>query len=217
MAGVVALGLGMVLNSTALGADMETLKIEWPNPTIKGTPDSLPVGPTVEPLMTNDPALFMVPKGVVNVAKGKTVTASDKPFTGEFSFVTDGDREAQDESVLEIRKGVCWTAVDLGKEYSIAAIAVWNDHRYYQVYYDVIIQIADDAAFTKNLRTLYNNDLDNSSKQGIGTDKEYIETRWGKVVNAKGEKARYVRTFTKGGSLSAGNSRQEIEVYAVEK
>jgi hypothetical protein len=63
--------------------------------------------------------------------------------------------------------------------------------------------------------TLFNNDVDNSSGLGVGTDREYFELHYGRVVAAKGVKARYVRGYSKGGSLSALNCWQEIEVYAL--
>ncbi len=65
------------------------------------------------------------------------------------------------------------------------------------------------------MTTVYNNDVDNSSGLGVGTDREYFETHEGRIVDAKGVKGRYVRGYTKGGSLSALNCWQEIEVYAL--
>jgi hypothetical protein len=57
--------------------------------------------------------------------------------------------------------------------------------------------------------------MDNSSGLGVGTDREYFETHEGRIVEVKGVKGRYVRGYTKGGSLSALNCWQEIEVYAL--
>jgi hypothetical protein len=37
----------------------------------------------------------------------------------------------------------------------------------------------------------------------------------GRVVEAKGVKARYLRSYSKGSNQSALNCRQEIEVYAL--
>jgi len=49
----------------------------------------------------------------------------------------------------------------------------------------------------------------------VGTDREYFDLEFGRVVPVKGVKARYVRGYTRGSSLSAVNSWQEIEVYAL--
>ena len=46
------------------------------------------------------------------------------------------------------------------------AILFWHFHKTPRVYFDVIVQVADDAAFSKNVRTVFNNDHDNSSKLG---------------------------------------------------
>jgi hypothetical protein len=49
----------------------------------------------------------------------------------------------------------------------------------------------------------------------VGTDREYFETKFGRVVDGKGAKGRYVRAYTKGSTLSALNCWQEIEVYGL--
>ena len=84
-----------------------------------------------------------------------------------------------------------------------------------QAFHDTIVQISNDPEFKEGVTTVYNNDTDNSSKLGVGTDREYFELEWGRVVAVKGLKARYVRGFTKGSTLSAINCWQEIEVYAL--
>ena len=81
--------------------------------------------------------------------------------------------------------------------------------------HDVIVQVSDDPEFKTGVTTLFNNDTDNSSGLGVGKDREYFETRYGKIVDGKGTKARYVRSCLKGGSLSALNCWQEVEVFAL--
>jgi hypothetical protein len=196
-------------------ADTEPLKLNLPAHTLKGTPEDLPVGPHVEPPPTNAPPTPAVPKGVVNVAAGKPVTSSVPPFLGELSQITDGKREAFDEDAVEFKKGTQWAQVDLGQSYAIHAIVMWHDHRYVQAMHDVVLQVSDDPEFKTGVTTLFNNDVDNSSGLGVGTDREYFELHYGRAVAAKGIKARYVRGYSKGGSLSALNCWQEIEVYAL--
>ncbi len=191
------------------------LTLKFPAHTLKGTPEDLPSGPNVEPLTDTAPAPLQVPKGVVNVALGKPVTSSVKPFTGELSQITDGKKDAFDDDAVEMKKGVQWVQVDLGQSFAIEAIAVWHDHRYIQALRDVIVQVSDDPEFKTGVTTLYNNDSDNSAGQGVGTDREYFENHFGRAMAGKGAKARYVRGYTKGGSLSALNCWQEIEVYAL--
>ena len=191
------------------------LKLKLPAHTTKGTPEDLPAGPNIEPPPKTAPPPVQVPDGVKNVAAGKKVTSSVAPYTGELSQVTDGKREPLDEDVVEFKKGTHWVQVDLGDAYAIYAIAMWHDHRLLQAFHDVLLQVSDDPEFKNGVTTIYNNDTDNSSKLGVGTDREYFELEFGRVLPVKGVKARYVRGYTKGSSLSAINCWQEIEVYAL--
>lgn len=191
------------------------LKLKLPAHTTKGTPEDLPAGPNIEPPPKSAPPPIQVPEGVKNVAAAKTVTSSVAPYTGELSQVTDGKREPLDEDVVEFKKGTHWVQVDLGEPFAIHAVALWHDHRLLQAFHDVILQVSDDPEFKNGVTTVYNNDTDNSSKLGVGTDREYFELEFGRVVPVKGVKARYVRGYTKGSSLSAINCWQEIEVYAL--
>ena len=208
-----------VLFATSLRADdakaTVPLALNLPLHTLKGTPEDLPVGPNVEPPSDVAPTPVQVPKGVVNVAAGKTVTSSVPPFLGELTRITDGKKEAVDDDAVEFRKGTHWVQVDLGQTYAIHAIAMWHDHRYVQAMHDVILQVSDDPEFKSGVTTLYNNDTDNSSGLGVGTDREYFEMEFGRVVASKGIKARYVRGYTRGSNQSVLNCWQEIEVYAL--
>lgn len=199
-----------------LAADeKQPLPIKYPEATLRGTPEDLPTGPGIEPPPKEDPPPFMAPAGAKNVALGKPVTSSVKPFTGELSQVTDGKKEAFDSDAIEMRRGTQWVQVDLGAPHTIYAIALWHDHRYIQITRDVILQVSNDPEFKEGVHTLYNNDRDDSSALGAGTDKEYFETKYGKVIDAKGMVARYVRGYSKGTSLTSLNCWQEIEVYGV--
>ena len=207
--------VAVVLGARSQTAGQEPLRLELPAPTLKGTPEQLPTGPTIEPSSDKAPEPLMVPRGAKNVALGKSVTSSVKPFTGELSQITDSKKEAFDYDAVEMKKGTQWVQVDLGKAYAIDAIAIWHDHRYIQVFHDVIVQTSDDPEFKTGITTLFNNDTDNSSGLGIGSDREYFERQFGRVIDGKGTKARYVRGYTRGSHLSAFNCWEEIEVYAV--
>jgi hypothetical protein len=198
----------------------EPLNLNLPGPTSKGTPEDLPDTPTTEKPYEKE-QVFMVPKGVKNVALGKPVTSSVTPRAGQLSQITDGKKEATDDDAVEFKKGPQWVQVDLGASYPISAIAVWHDHRYLQVMHCVIIQVSDDAEFKTGVTTLFNNDMENLAGQGAGTNREYFETQFGKIIDGKGVNARYVRGYTKGsigGSGESGlNAWQEMEVYALPK
>lgn len=186
-----------------------------PAPALKGTPEDLPVGPNIEPLPDRPPPPFLVPKGVKNLAAGRSVSSSVQPFRGELKRITDGKKEAFDYDTLEFKKGSQWVQLDLGEPKLIYAIVMWHDHRYTQTMHDVIVQVADDPEFQKAVTTLFNNDTDDSSGRGVGGDKEYFETHFGRIVAGKGVKARYVRCYTNGSNLWGGNCWQELEVYGL--
>ncbi len=215
------MGLALIItvvlsNRATAAAETAPLPVALPLPTLLATPPELPSGPNVEKVPDKPRPVFMAPKGVKNVALGKKVRGSvEKLYTGSLPQITDGKKEAYDEQVVEMRKGTQWVQIDLEKEYPIYAILFWHDHRTLQVFRDVVVQMAEDPEFTTQVRTLFNNDYDNSSGLGIGTDKEYFENHEGKLIDTKGIKARYLRFYSKGSSLSAYNVYQEIEVYAL--
>ena len=217
-------GLGLVLAATTIFSlalatpasadDKEQLNLKLPDATLKGTPEDLPKGKNMEETPADKPQVFMVPKGSVNVALNKPVTSSVKPYSGELSQVTDGKKEAVDEDSVEFKKGLQWVQVDLGKSYPIYAIAMWHDHRYVQVMKCVIVQASDDPEFKTGVTTLFNNDADNAAGLGAGGNRQYFETRYGKIIDGMGTKARYVRGYTMGSSSGALNCWQELEVYS---
>jgi hypothetical protein len=211
LGGVFASGLP----ACAEAVDKEPLPLQLPAPTLKGTPEDLQGGPNVEPLSKKPRPPFLAPKGVKNVALAKPVTSSAKPMSGELKQITDGKKEARDDDAVEFRKGTQWVQVDLGEPCAIQAVVFWHDHRYIQVMHDVVLQVSDDPEFKTNVTTLFNNDADNSSGLDVGKDREYFETAEGRIVDAKGVKARYIRGYTRGSSQGGMNAWQEIEVYAL--
>jgi hypothetical protein len=198
----------------AADGDKVPLALNLPAPTLKGTPEDLPKAPNIE-TPPDKPQVFMVPPGVKNVALNKPVTSSVAPFTGDLKQVTDGQKEAIDSDAVEMKKGAQWVQVDLGKPYKIYAIAMWHDHRYIQVMHGVIIEVSDDPEFKTGVTTLFNDDKDNVCGQGAGTNREYFETQFGKIVDGKGTTGRYVRGYTHGSTQGALNCWQELEVYAL--
>jgi hypothetical protein len=159
---------------------------------------------------------FLAPKGVRNVAFRKPVTCSEtEPVIGELALVTDGDKEAQDGVFLELAQGVQYVQIDLGKPHKLYAIVVWHEHRDRRVYHDMVVQVADDRDCITNVRTLFNNDHDNSAGLGIGEDWGYFETHEGLLVDAQGVQGRYVRLYSNGSTGDDQNRYTEVEVYAL--
>jgi hypothetical protein len=192
---------------------LEPLPIELPKPMFEGTPQNLSVPNLQKPLgRPRDP--FLAPAGVTNVALGKPVTSSDmEPIIGDLEQVTDGDKKGAEGSFVELGPEVQHVTIDLGAPHEIYAILFWHFHKTARAYLDVIVQVADDADFTKNVRTLFNNDNDNSAGMGAGGDMNYVETAEGKLVDAKGSVARFVRLYSGGNNANDLNHYVEVEVF----
>jgi len=190
------------------------IDIELPKPMFVGTPQDTRVANLEKPSGKPRPP-FLAPAGTTNVALGKSVASSDEePIIGEIEMITDGDKEAADGSYVELGPFVQQVTIDLEAMHEIYAIVIWHYHKQARVYFDVIVQVADDPDFITNVRTLFNNDIDNSAGIGVGEDMHYTETNEGKLIDAKGLKARYVRLYSNGYTGSNElNHYIEVEVY----
>ena len=200
----------------AAAAGLVPLELKLPAAAFKGTPQDIKLSSYVEPLSDKPRPPMMVPPGLKNLAAEKQtkITCSDKNATGEtLAKINDGDKEAGEQSIIYLRKGTQWVQMDFGSPQEIFAIVIWHAHNAAKVYHDVVVQIADDPDFINKVQTIFNNDQDNTSGLGVGTDREYFETREGKLINAKGVNARYLRCYSKGSTESALNEYTEIEVY----
>ena len=194
--------------------DQVALAIKLPAPAFKGTPKDLQLGPNVEPISDKPRAPMMVPASLKNIAPGSKISCSDKNATADtLAKITDGDKDASDQSIIFLRKGTQWVQLDFGSPQESFAIVIWHAHNMAKVYHSVIVQVADDPDFIENVRTIFNNDAENKSGLGVGTNREYFETYEGKLLDAKGIKARYMRFYSKGSTESALNEYTELEVY----
>lgn len=192
------------------------LELKLPKPAFKGTPTNAPPGTNLEPPRKGPRPSLKVPTGVRNVASKKRVTASDDdPIMGSAKLLTDGNKNADEDAYVELGPGRQWAQIDLGNKYAIYAVALWHYHGNARIYHDVVVQVADDADFIENVRTIFNNDHDNSSGLGLGKDKEYWETFEGKLIDAKGVKARYIRFYSKGSTADDQNHYTEVEVFGL--
>lgn len=77
------------------------------------------------------------------------------------------------------------------------------------------MQVSDDERFINGVQTLFNNDRDNSSGLGRGTDREYFEALGTRIINAKGLAARYVRLYGNGRIQDDWNHYVEVEVHGL--
>jgi hypothetical protein len=204
---------GIAQEKQAAAGDMVPLDIKLPKPMFIGTPQNMQVPNLEKPLGKPRPP-FLAPKGTVNASLNQPVASTDEePIIGEIDFITDGDKEAADGSFVELGPFTQHVTVDLGEKHEVYAVVLWHFHKQPRVYFDVIVQVSDDPDFIAGVETIYNNDLDNSSGQGVGTDKHYVETAEGKLIDAKGVQGRYVRSYSNGNTNNDLNHYIEIEVY----
>jgi len=196
--------------------DLTKVELKLPKPAFIGTPKNPPPGIVIEPARKGPRPPFMAPPGTVNLALKRPVNASDKePIIGKLEQVTDEDKEATDGSFVELGPGLQWVQIDLGKVSDIWGVVVWHHHGDPRVYKDVVVQIADDEDFITNVKTVFNNDNDNTSGLGLGKDFMYFEIYEGKLIETKGVKGRYIRLYSKGNTSDDQNHYTEVEVYGV--
>jgi hypothetical protein len=189
------------------------LELALPKPMFVGTPRDIRSPNLEQPRQGRRPDFF-APAGVKNVAAGKPVTSSDdRPVIGELEMVTDGVKEAGEGNYVALGPRLQHVQIDLGAPHEIFAVVIWFYHGNARVFRDVVVQTADDPDLIMNVRTLFNNDHDNSSGLGIGKDYEYVATYEGKIVDGKGAKGRYVRICSNGNTTDGLNQYCEVEVY----
>mgnify|MGYP003933233831 CR=1 FL=1 len=191
------------------------IALELPKPMFVGTPQDTKV-PNLEKPRGGPRPPFPAPEGTVNLALNKPVSSSDEePIIGELEMITDDDKEAADGSYVELGPFLQHVTIDLEQKAEIFAIICWHYHKQARVYFDVVVQVADDPDFVTNVQTIFNNDIDNSSGLGVGKDKHYTETNEGKLFDcvSMGVKGRYVRLYSNGNTGNDLNHYIEVAVY----
>jgi hypothetical protein len=201
------------------GEKLVPLAPECPKAMFVGTPKNIKASPTLEPYSEKARAPLMAAAGVKNLALHKKVTSSDSaPIIGELNLVTDGDKNGSDDCYVELAPGKQWLQIDLEAAHDIYGLCIWHYHAEGRVYHDVIVQVSDDPQFAKDVKTVFNNDFDNSAGLGAGKQREYIDDYRGKLIDAKDAKGqpvrgRYVRLWSNGNSANDMNHYIEVEVY----
>jgi hypothetical protein len=196
-----------------MNTELVPIDIKLPKPMFIGTPQNMQVPNLEKPLGKARPP-FLAPTGTKNVALGESISSTDEePIIGEIAMITDGDKEAGDGSFVELGPFTQHVTIDLEEKQNIYALVMWHFHKQPRVYFDIIVQVADDPDFITNVQTLFNNDHDNSSGLGVGKNLHYVETAEGKLIDAKGVQGRYVRLYSNGNTNNDLNHYIEVEVY----
>jgi len=191
------------------------LELKLPKPMFIGTPKNIRT-PNLEKITGKKRKPFYVPDGTKNISPGKPVSGSDEePVIGEMEMLTDGEKSGEEGCFVEFGPGKQYVQVDLKGSFQLYAVLVWHYHTQARVYRDVVAQVSDDPDFVTGVRTIFNNDHDNSSGLGIGKDREYIETNEGRLIDPRGVKCRYIRLYSSGNTSNDMNHYVEIEVYGI--
>ena len=190
------------------------LALKLPKPAFTGTPRDLPAGVNVDTAPAKPRPAPVAPRGTINLALHRKVTSSAAPFSGSLDLITDGNKEAGEDTAVELKPRLQWVQIDLGAASPLYYILVWHFHGQPVVFHSVVVQVSNDPQFIDGVTTIFNNDNANVAGLGLGKDREYFETYEGKLIAAKGVKARYVRLYSKGSTYQDPLNRYtEVEVY----
>ena len=117
---------------------MVPINLELPKPMFVGTPQDTRVPNLEKPLGKPRPP-FLAPEGTVNLALGKPVSCSNgEPVVGKLEMITDGNKEANEESYVELQPFLQHVTIDLEQKADIYGIFIWHYHMEPRVYYDVL-------------------------------------------------------------------------------
>ncbi len=191
------------------------LKTEIPKPPFVS--EFVPIYPTkMEPHRLHGKREFYVPVGTTNLALHKPVTASCRATVGNLAMITDGDKDGDDGGWMELEAGKQWVQIDLQSPSEIYAVLVWHYYYKSRVYLNVVVAVSDDPEFKKDVKVIFNNDIENAIGLGKGSDYNYIDDFMGKLIDAKGVKGRYVRLYSNGNNANKLNHYVEVEVFGKE-
>jgi hypothetical protein len=119
--------------------------------------------------------------------------------------------------------GLQWMQMALPQGAKVYGIRLWHwQHEAVRVFQDVIVQTADDAKFTRNVRTLWNNDADDSAKRGKGHNRENSESPNGLLIDTRGKEFRglsapFLRFYSRGekGANATNNATHYVMVELI--
>jgi len=184
------------------------------NPVLMGSPYPPKPYPQLDTHPYRQPRLpIAVPVGGDKLlSRGCAVTSSDNAPIGELSFITDGKKEYNGANYVELDIKRQWIQIDLGNEGEVHAVCIWH-HADLRAYRDVICQISNDPGFIDGVVTVFNNDHNNSAGLGVGDEKEYVETSYGRPFAVNAVKGRYIRCYSNGNTSDWMNHYLEVEVF----
>lgn len=145
-----------------------------------------------------------------NLAAGKLFTAS---AFSNLKLITDGSKNTNGYTDDYPASGLQYVQVDLGGNFDINDIKLWHYFGDGRKYHDVIVQVSNDPTFNTGVKTVFNNDTNNSAARGSGANGEYAETSSGLDISLDAVNGRYVRFYSNGNTVNNNNHYVEIEIY----
>src|SRR4051812_24216306 len=137
------------------------LPIKLPKAVFAGTAANTKAGPNVEKISEKRREITLVPKGTVNLALHKKGTSSAAPFSGTLDQITDGDKEAKEDTAVELKPRLQWIQIDLGATSPLSYVVLWHFHLEPIIFHSVVVQASNDPNFVEGVTTLFNNDVEN--------------------------------------------------------
>ena len=153
--------------------------------------------------------------GMRNVAFGRSVSQSgDAEYDADSSKATDGNLRNGAWDIAPAENQTRYAQVDIGEPWNIDSLRVWHEARDDRRvrYKDVVFRLSTTADFSRDVTTVFNNDLDDSAGLGRGGDGEYDETETGKIVHFPPTRARYIRLYSHGNLYDVQNRLSEVMV-----
>ena len=171
---------------------------------VKDTTTTNPINGIGEGALLVEPTVNLAPASIIS---------SSTSFSG-IAYITDTQTSSTNRAA-KAGPGLQWVQLDLGAVHELNTIKLWHYYGDGRSYRDVIVQLSNDPTFSSDVVTVFNNDLDGSAGMGVGTDSEYIETSFGKMLSFNSVDARYARFYSNGSNATGWNHYVEIEVYGV--
>ena len=199
------------------------------------------VGERYDPPPSENPK-FDLPLGSRNLAIGRSVTTNfPEPLFGRLEMITDGSKGVAtypdgriryvdaDNCYVEFSPSVPgvtgrdvhglgprYIQFDLQESVVIDAVWIWPGYRDhgYDVVRKLVVEISDDPNFKADTKTVFNCDTDNSMGFGVGQDRPFATSRYGKVIQISQIAGRFARIWCNGSVMSPWETRLvEIEIY----
>lgn len=82
-----------------------------------------------------------------------------------------------------------------------------------RIYLSAAVAVSEDPDFKGDVKLVFNHDAENLCGCGKGSDSKYFDTNFGKLIDAKGVKGRYVRLYSDGNDGNNLNHYVEVEVF----